>query len=205
MTLVARHAVVGIPADVGVVEIGGVVVPMADGALELRIVAGNNVASRANAAGAAMIHVEPRVREGRARPGRRVMAVRTGGEAEPGAGNQRGGDVVRHLCAQGLGAQPFIHMAAGAGVRRRCGTGVAEGAGRIDVRPGEREAGAVVVKHRAQPGRRRVARRTSGRITGTDVVGNGSAERRGALPLSDMAAVAIGGQIAGITVRSSVT
>ena len=49
MARIAIDAVIDIPADVGVLEIGGVIVSMASGALENSIVAGIRMAGRTDA------------------------------------------------------------------------------------------------------------------------------------------------------------
>ena len=61
MALIAINAVVHIPADVRVMEIGCVPAPVATRALKDRIVAGIRVAGAANRVRIAVIHVEERV------------------------------------------------------------------------------------------------------------------------------------------------
>ena len=76
VTLVTIHAVVDIPADVRVIEIGSVIPPVTPGALEDRVVTRVGVAGRAHAVRVAVIRVEPGVIERRPRPGRgRVAGV----------------------------------------------------------------------------------------------------------------------------------
>ena len=89
MTLIAGNTVVHIPAHVRVLEIVGVVVAMAPGALKDRKVAQSGVAGRTNSAGVAMAGGELRVigvRERRIGPGVfcRVVAVEAGGRKELG-------------------------------------------------------------------------------------------------------------------------
>jgi hypothetical protein len=84
---IAINAVVDIPADVRVLEIGGVVVPMASGTLEDAIVAGIRVAGRTDSIGVPVIGVEPGVIEGRASPSYGCVAG-LASRCEPG------GDVV---------------------------------------------------------------------------------------------------------------
>ncbi len=137
-----------------------------------------------------MIDVKETVRERRPKPIRRGVARR----ARRGHDSDHrgvGGQVIRYLPPQRRRALPSSGVATVA-IRRRHGrTDVAKGAGRRDVRPGQRETRRGVVKHRAQPGRRRVARRAGGWISRSDVIRHRSAQRRGALPLRDVAAIAI--------------
>ena len=85
MARVAVNAVIDVAADVRVLKIGGVIVPVASGALEDGIVAGIRMAGRADSIGVPVIDVEPRVIEGRAGPSRRCVAV-LAGRREPGGG-----------------------------------------------------------------------------------------------------------------------
>ena len=87
MALIAINAVVKVAAHVRVLEIVGVVVAMAPGALKDHKVAQSGVAGRTNPAGVAMAGGELRVigvREGRIGPGVfcRVVAVQAGGRKE---------------------------------------------------------------------------------------------------------------------------
>ena len=87
VTLIAGRAVVHIPAHVRVLEIVGVVVAMAPGALKDRKIAQRGVALRANPAGVAMAGWELRVirvRERRIGPGVfcRIVAVQARGGEE---------------------------------------------------------------------------------------------------------------------------
>jgi len=82
MALVAIHAVVNIPAHIGVAELGSVVIAVATRALEDRVVVSIRVASRADSIRVAVIHVEPGVIECGSRPGCRCVArVASRGEA----------------------------------------------------------------------------------------------------------------------------
>ena len=63
VALIAVNAVVHIPADVRVMEIGRDPTPMANGALEIRIVRGTRMAGRAHAVCIAMIDRKVAVRE----------------------------------------------------------------------------------------------------------------------------------------------
>ena len=144
-----------------------------------------------------MIDVKEIVSERRPKPIGRGVARRAGGWDDSDDGGV-GGEVIRHRPSQRSRALPLSSVATIAIGRRHSGTGVAEIAGHGDVRAGQRETGCVVVKDRAQPRGRGVARRARGGIAGSDVIWDRPAEGRGALPLSDMAAVAIGWQRAAV-------
>jgi len=194
MAGIAIHAVVNITADVRVMEIGCIVVPMATCALERRIgCRGARVAIRANTARVSVIDVKEIVSKRRPKPIRRRVARRAGSRDDSDGGSV-GGEVIRYRPAHRLGALPLSRVAAVA-IRRRHGrTGVAQVAGHGDVRAGQGKTGRAVVKDRAEPRGRRVARRASGWITGSDVIRHRPAQRCGALPIRGVAAVAIGGQ-----------
>jgi len=74
VTLVTIHAVVNVPADIGVTEVGCVVVAVATSALEHRIVTRVRMAGCANPIRVAVIGREIRVIERRSRPCRRGVA-----------------------------------------------------------------------------------------------------------------------------------
>ena len=153
MTLVACDAVVRVTPDVRVMEIGGVVVPVATNALEHRIAARRHtdVADRANPAGVPVLLVEPRVRKRRPEPIGRGMAgpARRGDDAGDGG---TGSSVIRYLPAQRRGALPSRGVATVTVQRRRSCTGVAQVAGDCGVHASQRsESGGAVVKQRAQP------------------------------------------------------
>jgi len=78
MARIAINAVVHIPADARVMEIGCVVVPVATRALEDRVVRGIRVAGRTDAVRPAMSLGEPGMVEHRAGPGRCRVAGGTG-------------------------------------------------------------------------------------------------------------------------------
>ena len=78
MALVAIHAVVNIPAHVGVAELGSVVIAVATRALEDRVVVSIRVASRADSIRVAVIGWKPRIVECRTSPRRGGMARSTG-------------------------------------------------------------------------------------------------------------------------------
>ena len=74
MTLVTIHAVVNVPADIGVTEVGCVIVAVATSALEHRIVTRVRMAGCANPIRVPVIGREIRVIERRSRPCRRGVA-----------------------------------------------------------------------------------------------------------------------------------
>ena len=149
------------------------------------------MASSAHAACAAVVHAPEIVSKGRTQPIRRGVARRASG------GNDSddrcvGGKVIWHRATHGRRALPLSCMAAVAIRGRNGGADMAKVAGHADVRPGQRESRRAVIKNRAEPGCGRVARRAGRWIPGTDVIGHRTTKRRGALPLRDVAAVAIG-------------
>jgi len=154
MTLVTIHAVVDIPADVGVIEIGSIVPTVTTRALEHRVVTRVGVAGRAHAVRVAVIHVEPGVIERRTRPSRgRVASV--AGRREPGGGVRRirGGVVVRLVTAVTGGRQGgvvAVYVALDARDIRRMITR-------------QREGRRVVIENRTQPVVEVVARIARGR------------------------------------------
>lgn len=158
---------------------------------------GTRMACRANAARVAVIDIPPRVRKRRAQPIRRGVAGCACGCSDSGCGRV-GSEVIRHRPAHCRSALPLGGVATVAVGRGHGGTGVAKVAGHRDVRAGQRETGCVVVKDRAKPGSRGVARCAGGWISGSDVIRYRPAEGRGALPLCDVAAVAIRGQSAAV-------
>jgi hypothetical protein len=85
MARIAINAVIYIPADVRVTEIGCVIVPMASGALEDSKVAGIRMAGRTDSIGVPVIDIEPGVIERRSGPCRGCVAV-LAGRREPGRG-----------------------------------------------------------------------------------------------------------------------
>lgn len=122
MTRIAVRTGVNVPADVRMVEVGRVVVPVATRALEYRVVVGVGVAGCANAAGAAMARRERhRMRERNSRPSCGVVAGRAGARREPRDRDQSHRDVVRHRAAQRRRAVPIRRVAAVAIGRRRSG------------------------------------------------------------------------------------
>jgi hypothetical protein len=76
MALIAVYAVVHISADSGMTEIGCVPAPMANGALEDRVVRGINVACSAHAVGPAVIQGEIGMVERCSGPGRSGVTCR---------------------------------------------------------------------------------------------------------------------------------
>ena len=113
------------------------------------------------------------------------------------SGGERRGDVIRHLPAKGLRAQPSRLMASIAiRVRRseaeRVGAHVARSAGRGYVRALQRPARRAVIEFASRPEHGVVAGRAlRGREARRNVIRYRSAERRGALPSGLVAAVAI--------------
>ena len=149
------------------------------------------MATSAHAPCAAVVHAPEIVSKCRTQPIRRGVARRASG------GNDSddrcvGGKVIWHRATHGRRALPLSCMAAVAIRGRNGGADMAKVAGHADVRPGQRESRRAVIKNRAEPGSGRVARRAGRWIPGTDVIGHRTTKRRGALPLRDVAAVAIG-------------
>ena len=139
-----------------------------------------------------MIDVKEIVSERRPKPIGRGVARRAGGWDDSDDGRV-GGEVIRYRPAQSCRALPLSGVATIAIGRRLGGADVAKVAGHRDVRAGQRETRRVVVKDRAQPRGRGVARRAGGWIPGGDVIRYRPAESRGALPSRSVATVAIGG------------
>ena len=122
MALIAIHAVVDIPTDVRVREIGRVPAPMATRALENHVVRGIDVAYAADAVGSAMIHGEEVMGERRSQPS-------GGGVARRACGREFSRDVVRIGCVlvsllmaavaiYGQRRKVIVHMATRAWNRR---------------------------------------------------------------------------------------
>jgi len=154
MARIAVNAVVYVPADLGVVEVGGVVVPMANGALEDRVVARSRMASGADAACIAMARREGGgVSERRAGPGHSVRGMAAdaccGSGCKPRTGNQSCGGVVRNQSAECRRTVPIRAVAAVAINRRDCGAGVAQAAGDRIVHAVESEACGGMIECRA--------------------------------------------------------
>jgi hypothetical protein len=156
MALIAINAVINIPADILVMEIGRVPVPMASGALKDTIVTGVRMASRTDAIGVPVIHIEPRVIEGRSRPRRggvaRLTARGESGRLMVGIGRLL---VLRRVTAIAVGWEArivIVYMAI------RADHGV--------VSTGERKGRVVMIKNTLGPNHRVVAQRAVGRETG---------------------------------------
>ena len=163
------------------------------GAHKGRVACGIGVARRAYAARIAVVHTPEIVSKRRPQPTRRGVAGRASGGDDSNNGGV-GGGVIRHIPAQRCGALPLSRMAAVTIRRWHCAAGVAKVAGHGEMRSCQRKAGRAVIENRAEPGSRRVARRAGCRIPRSDVIGHRPAKRRGALPLSDVAAVAVSRQ-----------
>src|SRR5260370_11374159 len=125
-------AVVHIPGDGWVIEIVRVIAPMANRALEVRVVRGSaqgiRVASGADAACNIIAVVDKKRRrmiKRRRQPTCRVVARRACGWDDSGDAGVDG-EVVRHRPAECCGAQPLSGMATVAIRRRRSGSGVAK-------------------------------------------------------------------------------
>ena len=155
------------------------------------------MAGCAHAAGAAVTCAPPTVREFTAQPIRCRMACRAGCR-----NNSRGssihGKVIRHGSTQSQSALPCRGVATVTIRRRDCCGQVAQIACRRDVRSGQGESCGGVVKRRVQPVRRRMAGRASLRISQRNVVGHHPAKGGGALPLRDVAVIAIRRQRAAV-------
>ena len=132
MTLVTVHAVVDVPADIGVTEIGRIVVSVATRALEHGVVTRVGVASGANSIRVAVVGREVRMVEGCARPsGRSVTGIARRWEASRLMVRIRGVVVIRLVTAHASGRQRgvvAVHVAhhASHGCRRVV-TGQGEG------------------------------------------------------------------------------
>jgi hypothetical protein len=134
---------------------------------------GTHVASGADTACVAVMDIPPRVRKRRPQPTSRVVAGRAGGCGIDDSRHGRvGGEVIRYHPTQSCRAEPLGSMATVAIGRRPGRTGVAKVASQRwrHVRPSQRETSRVVVKGRAQPGARCMARRAGGWIAGGDMV-----------------------------------
>ncbi len=178
MTLIAIHAVVNIPADAGMPEIGRVPAPMALGTLEDHVVRGINMARRTHAVGPAMIHGEIGMVEHSAGPGRGCVAGRTGCR-EPGCrvSRIRCAIVICRVATDASDRQRrvvIVHVAARTGDRR-------------GVKTSQWESRCVVIKYRARPGCGCVAECAVGRECGRNMIRHRAAERCGALERRCMA------------------
>jgi len=160
VALVAVHAVINIATDVRVLEVVGVVVAMASGALEHAVVARIRVARRAHTVRVPVIRREIGVIERRPSPTRRGVAGIAGlREAGRGMVRVRRTLIVRIVAAVARGRQRrvvVVHVALGAGH-----------VGRVISRQGERRRG--VIEGCAQPVGEIVAgvargRETDGRV-----------------------------------------
>jgi hypothetical protein len=135
---------------------------------------GTRVACGADAARIAVIDTPPRVSKRGPQPTGRGVAGRAGA---CGIDDSRhggvGGEVIRYHPAQRCGAIPLRGVATVTIGRRPSRTDVAGSAGRGhwgNVHSRQRETGGAVVKGRAQPRDRRMARRAGGWIAGGDMV-----------------------------------
>jgi hypothetical protein len=147
---------------------------------------------------AAVSHRKERVRERGSKPigSQGCVARRAGGCYDPDRGGIRG-EVIRDSPAERRCALPLGGVATVAIRWRHSGAGVAKGASRCDVRTGQRKAGGAVVKDRAQPRGRGVARVACLWIAKGHVVWNRPADGGGALIKGIVAAVASRGQRSG--------
>jgi hypothetical protein len=157
-----------------------------------RIVQRIRMTRRANAVGFAVIHVPEIVGKCRPQPTCCGVASRAGSWNDAYCSGI-GGEVIRYGPAERCSALPLCRVAAIAIRRGHSGTGVAEVARHSGMRAGQGKAGCAVVKDRAQPRGRGVARRAGGWIACRDVVRYRPAEGRGALPLCGVATITIGG------------
>jgi hypothetical protein len=166
VALVTIHAVIDIPADVRVTEIGRVPAPVATRALENRVVARIRVAGRAHTVSVPVGHWEPGMVERCPCPCRCIVASRAGGRENSGRRFMnwiRGGVVVGQV-ATVTG-------------RRKRGVVViyvAKGAGYGGMKSGQRERGGAVVKLSVGPQRGVMAELAGRGETYLDVV-----DRRG--------------------------
>src|ERR1700756_136350 len=100
VALVAVGAVVDIPTHIGMLEIRSIIVAVATGALEHRVVARVGVAGCANTVRVAVIRWEVRVVEGGSGPtGRGVARIASGREASRLVIGIRGPGVIRLVAA----------------------------------------------------------------------------------------------------------
>lgn len=135
MALIAIHAVIHIPADVRVLEIGRVPTSVATRALENRVVARIRVAGGAHSVGAAVVHREPGMVERCPRPRRCGVTSRAGGGENGGRCfmNRIRGGVVVGLVATVAGGRKrgvvVVYVTSGAGYgRMESGQGERRGA-----------------------------------------------------------------------------
>ena len=144
MALIAIYAVVNIPADVRVAEIGRVSSPVALRALEDQVVRRIDVARSAHAVGVPMIQGEIGMIECCAGPGCRRVAGRAGGrETGRRVGRVRCGVVRCRVATVTIGRQRrviVVYVAHRTGDRRR------------GVKSRQWENSRIVIEHRAEPG-----------------------------------------------------
>ena len=154
VALIAVHAVVDVPTHIGMTEIRRIIVAMATGALEDRVVTRVGMAGCANTIRVAVVCREIRVIEGRSRPAR-------GGVA----GIARGREASRLVI--GIGGPVVVSGMATIASGRQCRVvvvHVALRAGHVGcVITGQRESRVVVIKRCALPVREIVAGITGGR------------------------------------------
>ena len=158
-----------------------------------RIVRRIRMTRRANAVGVAVIHAPEIVGKCRPQPTCGGMAGRAGSWNDAYCSGISG-EVIRYCSAERRGALPLCRVATVAIGGRHSGTGMAKVARHGGMRAGQGKAGCAVVKDRAQPRGRGVARRAGGGIAGRNVIRYRPAKGRGALPLCCMATIAIGGK-----------
>jgi hypothetical protein len=166
-------------------------------AYKRRVVRRICMTSRANAACVAVIYVPKIVSKGCAQPVRRGVARRACAWDDSDDGSVCS-EVIRYIPAQGLSFLPISGVTAVTISRRHSGADVAKVASYGDMRACQRETGRAVVKDCAQPRSGCVARSTSCWVTGIDVIRHRAAHGCSALPLSRVAAVAVGGQRAAV-------
>ena len=160
MALIAINAVIHIPAEVRVMEIGCVSVPMASRALKDSIVTGVRMASRTDPIGVPVIHIEPGVIERRSGPRRGGVAAGTA-RREPG-GRMVGivGPLIfRRVTAIAVGGKTGVVI-----------VDVATRTGRAGVLPGQRKRCVVMIKRPLGPSHGVVAHLAGGRKTQLNVV-----------------------------------
>ena len=177
MALITIYAVIYIPRLFRVSETARVIAPMANGALEGRIVRGSaqgiRVAIGADAARGiiAMIQGEPSVIKRRRHPICRVVACPACGWDDSGESGVDG-KVIRYRPAQCCSAQPFEGVATIALGRRRgeVTARVAARARNADMRSRQGKIGLAVVERGWLPGRGRVANLAGLREMGSHVI-----------------------------------
>lgn len=149
MALVAIRAVVDIPTDIGMLEIRCIIVAMATGALEHRVIARVGVAGCTNAVRVAVIRWEVRVIERGSGPtGRGVAGIASRRETSGrviGIGRPRVIRLVTAVASRGQRRVVVVHVALHAGHVRR-------------VISGQRECRGVVIEGGTGPIRRRPGR-----------------------------------------------